>query len=111
MLLNLIGSTQSFVVLVCSFIVGRLLDANYARSLIGTGAVLVTLGHYLLSVVNGEGLRDQGNYGATWATQGLIVGLGQACFFVSSSQIASTWFIKRKAVAIGIVASGASIGE
>lgn len=39
------------------------------------------------------------------------MGLGQACFFVSSSQIASTWFVKRKAVAIGIVASGASIGE
>lgn len=70
MLLNLIGSTQSFVVLFLSFIIGRLLDANYARYLIATGTVLVTLGHFLLSVVNGDGItRDSGSYGATWVSQ------------------------------------------
>lgn len=69
MLLNLIGSTQSFVVLLLSFIIGRLLDANYARYLIAIGAVLVTLGHFLLSIVNGDGIiRDSGSYGATWVS-------------------------------------------
>lgn len=86
MLLNLIGSTQSFVVLVFSFVVGRLLDANHARQLVGTGAILVTLGMFLLSIVNGNGDKNEGNYGLTWITQGFLVGTGQACFFVSSSQ-------------------------
>lgn len=42
-------------------------------------------------------------------TQGIVVALGMACFFVASSQIASTWFKKRRTIAVGIVACGASI--
>ena len=111
LLWNLIGSTESFIVLALSFVVGRLLDANYARHLIVLGALLLTLGMFLLSTVNGNGTRDEGDYGLTWLTQGFVVGLGMSCFFVSSSQVAATWFIHTKAIAIGIVASGASIGK
>lgn len=86
LLWNLVGATESFCVLTLSGVVGRLLDANYARSLVATGAVLVTLGTFLLSVVNGNAGRGDGRYGLIWLTQGLITGLGMACFFVSSSQ-------------------------
>jgi len=127
LLLNLVGSTQSFVVLALSAFVGRFLDAGHSRQLIGTGTVLVSLGTFLLSVVNGQGRYNQGNYGLIWLTQGFISGLGMACFFVSSSQgeftrrgrcvlsmltreaVVSTWFKKKKGFAIGVVASGASI--
>ena len=83
---NLIGSTQSFVVLTLSFVVGRVSDAGYSRTLIGLGATVVTLSMFLLSVVNGDGEQGQGNYGLIWLTQGLIQGLGMSCFFVTSSQ-------------------------
>lgn len=106
---NIVGATECFIVLLLSAVVGRLLDAGNARYLIAVGAFLVTLGMFLLSVVNGNGGYNDGNYGLIWLTQGFIVGLGMACFFVSSSQIAATWFVKRKSVAVGIVASGASI--
>jgi hypothetical protein len=86
LLWNLVGSSESFIVLALSGVVGRLLDAGHARFLIAFGAVFVTLGEFLLSVVNGDGGQNQGNYGLIWLTQGLIVGLGMACFFVSSSQ-------------------------
>lgn len=86
LLWNLVGSSESFIVLALSGVVGRLLDAGHARFLIAFGAVFVTLGEFLLSVVNGDGGQGQGNYGLIWLTQGLIVGLGMACFFVSSSQ-------------------------
>ncbi|KAF2835916.1 MFS general substrate transporter [Patellaria atrata CBS 101060] len=109
LLLNLVGSTQSFIVLLLSFVVGRLLDAGFVKNIVGLGAFLVTLGMFLLSVVNGKGDYNQGNYALIWLVQGLVTGLGMACFFVSSSQVAATWFIKRKTIAIGIVASGASI--
>ncbi|CAD0108337.1 unnamed protein product [Aureobasidium uvarum] len=86
MLSNLIGSTQCFVILFFSFIVGRLLDANHSRELLMAGSVIVTIGMFMLSISNGNGGLDQGNYGLTWLTQGLVTGLGMSCFFVSSSQ-------------------------
>ena len=86
LLLNLVGSTQSFVVLSLSAVVGRFLDAGYSRQLLITGTILVGLGSFGLSMVNGEGQYDDGNYGLIWLTQGFVSGLGMACFFVSSSQ-------------------------
>lgn len=83
MLSNLIGSTQCFFVLFFSFIVGRLLDANHSRELLVTGSVIVTIGMFMLSICNGNGGLNQGHYGLTWLTQGLVTGLGMACFFVS----------------------------
>ncbi|KAF3932402.1 hypothetical protein ABW19_dt0207587 [Dactylella cylindrospora] len=106
---NLIGSTQCFCILFLSFVAGRLLDANYSRYLIIVGSVLVFTGMFSLSLVNGAGLQNHGNFILTWLAQGVIAGLGMACFFVSSSQIAATWFKQKKGFAIGIVASGASI--
>ena len=86
LLWNLVGSTESFIVLILSFVVGRLLDADHSRQLIGAGGILVTLGMFTLSAANGEGDEGDGNYGLIWTTQGLVMGLGMACFFVSSSQ-------------------------
>ncbi|KAH7055781.1 major facilitator superfamily domain-containing protein [Macrophomina phaseolina] len=106
---NLFGATDCFMVLILSGIVGRLLDAGYYKQLIGTGAFFVTLGFMLLSLVNGNGEWKDGNVALIEVTHGIVAGLGMACFFVSSSQIAATWFQRRKSLAIGIVASGASI--
>ncbi|CAK1359465.1 hypothetical protein CB0940_05667 [Cercospora beticola] len=106
---NLIGGTQSAVVLGLSGIVGRFLDAGFTRELIALGTVLVSVGTLTLGFVNGDGGENQGNFALTWLTQGFISGLGMACFFVSSSQVVATWFKKKKGFAIGIVASGASI--
>jgi MCP family monocarboxylic acid transporter-like MFS transporter 10 len=84
--LNLIGSTQSFLVLLLSNPVGRLLDAGYARHVIGFGSVCVPLGLFILSVVHPSDVGGAANFGSIWGLQGLLVGLGMAPFFVSSSQ-------------------------
>lgn len=84
--MNLIGSTQSFVVLILSMPVGRFLDAGHIRKLLIVGTILVSLASFLIGVVNGDGEEGDGSYPLTWLTQGLISGLGMACFFVSSSQ-------------------------
>lgn len=86
--LNLIGSTQSFLVLLFSNPVGRLLDADLSRWVIGFGTFFVPLGLFLLSVVHpsDDSVIGNGNFGSIWATQGLVIGLGMAPFFVSSSQ-------------------------
>lgn len=124
--LNLVGSTESFIVLLLSGITGRLLDAGCYRTLTGAGWGLIAVGMFSLSGANGDGFDGEGNYGLIWTTQGLTLGLGMSCFFVASSysmspflprgtqltqlSVVSTWFHKRKAFAIGIVACGASIG-
>jgi MCP family monocarboxylic acid transporter-like MFS transporter 10 len=84
--LNLIGSTQSFLVLLLSNPVGRLLDAGYSRHVIGFGSVCVPLGLFLLSVVHPSDVHGLANFGNIWGLQGFVVGLGMAPFFVSSSQ-------------------------
>jgi len=84
--LNLVGSTESFMVLALSFVVGRFLDAGYYRYLTGVGAVLVTISMFVLSIVNGDGSYGSGDYGLIWLVQGFLLGLGMSCFFVASSQ-------------------------
>ncbi|KAF4551549.1 Hypothetical protein D9617_13g100500 [Elsinoe fawcettii] len=106
---NLIGGTQSSVVLALSFIVGRLLDAGHHLQLKILGTVLTSLSLFLLSVVNGDGMFGQGSVVQDWAVQGMLGGLGMACFFVTSSQNVATWFIDYKGFAIGIVACGAAV--
>ena len=81
LLLNLIGSTQSFVVLGLSFVVGRLLDAGHARQIVAVETVLVTLGMFMVSVVNHEGKNGQGNYGSLVARTGFCYWLGPSLLF------------------------------
>ncbi|KAF2196183.1 MFS general substrate transporter [Delitschia confertaspora ATCC 74209] len=107
--LNLIGSTQSFLVLLFSAPVGRLLDAGHFRYVIGTGCFLVPLGMFMLSVAAPKDDDALGTFATIWGTQGFVTGLGMACYFVSSSQVAATWFPHRKGLAIGFVACGASV--
>ncbi|CAI6339037.1 unnamed protein product [Periconia digitata] len=107
--LNLIGSTQSLFVLLLSAPVGRLLDAGHFRYVLGTGAFLVPFGMFMLSVAHPNSESGTANFITIWSTQGLVVGLGMACYFVSSSQIAATWFPDHRALAVGVVACGASI--
>ena len=84
--LNLIGSTQSFLVLLFSAPVGRLLDAGHFRSVIATGTFLIPFGLFMLSVAHPNNDATMANFARIWVTQGFVVGLGMACFFVTSSQ-------------------------
>ncbi|EOA89928.1 uncharacterized protein SETTUDRAFT_104871 [Exserohilum turcica Et28A] len=107
--LNLVGSTESALVLLLSNVVGRLLDAGHFRKVIGCGTFLVPFGLFMLTVVHPNDVEALANFGSIWVTQGFVVGLGMATFFVSSSQVASTWFPKRRGLAVGYVACGASV--
>ncbi|KAK4890747.1 hypothetical protein LTR27_010566 [Elasticomyces elasticus] len=110
LLMNLIGGTMCFVILLLSFVIGRLVDAGHIRMVLCVGTVFLAAGTFSLGAVNGEAKENEGNYGGIWATQGFLTGLGMACHFVSSSQVVSTWFIDTKSFAVGFVACGASVG-
>src|SRR3569833_3407096 len=50
-------------------------------------------------------------YWQIFLAQGLCVGLGTGCLFLPSVAIAATYFTTKRALAIGIVAAGGSIGS
>ncbi|GAB7337529.1 hypothetical protein MBLNU457_g2850t2 [Dothideomycetes sp. NU457] len=108
---NLIGATTTFMILLFSAPVGRLDDMGHARQLIVISAFLLLIGHIALSFAPGNGQTGQGIYGLAWFGQGILVGLGQAGLFVTSSQVPATWFHgPKKGVMTGIVSCGAAVG-
>ncbi|MCJ1402161.1 hypothetical protein MMC11_005380 [Xylographa trunciseda] len=107
--LSLPGSLPAFLILLLSVITGPLLDAHLHRYLSITGFVLTTLAFLALSFTCGTGLYAQGTYWAILLCF-LLAGLGQACFFVASSQNATQWFPQRRFIAIGITSAGAAVG-
>lgn len=108
--IGLIGSVQAFLVLSLSFIIGRFIDAQLHRYVVLVGGVLTTLGHLCLSLTSDQGLEGEGNYGLIFLTQGIVGGLGEACYFVFSSQLAVQWFPHNRYFAVGVTSAGAAAG-
>ncbi|KAL8770600.1 MAG: hypothetical protein Q9209_003668 [Squamulea sp. 1 TL-2023] len=108
--LSLVGSTESFLLLLPSIFAGRLLDARRHYYLGFTGFLLLFLGYLLLSFTGGHGLKDEGQYGLVWLTSGLLAGLGMTCFFTYSSHNVIQWFPRKRYIAAGITSTGAGAG-
>lgn len=83
--------------------VGPMFDVGYFHSLIYTGSFLIVLGTMLLSLCTA--------YWQIMLTQGICVGLGSGLIFVTSVAIVAAAFTKRRAIAIGLVASASSVGK
>lgn len=92
--IGLIGGLQAFLALLLSFIVGRLLNAKFHRTVVGFGGLLTWLGYFCLSFSGVYGAKgekkkkDQGSYGLIVLSQSIIAGAGMSCFFMHSSHCA-----------------------
>ncbi len=88
---------------VVSPIAGRLMDARGPRFVIEIGVLLT-----------GAGLLSSTLIATPWqlyATLGLLVGTGANCMTYSvHSQFLPNWFVRRRALAIGIAFSGVGVG-
>ena len=125
--IGLIGGVQAFMVLLLSFIVGRLLDAKFHPTIVGVGGILTWLGYFCLGF-SLQGTENQGKYGVVFLTQSIIAGVGMSCFFTHSSHCAIQvrkdpaqgnvreadnfveWFPRHKYFAVGITSAGAAVG-
>ena len=125
--IGLIGGLQAFMVLLLSFLVGRLLDAKLHQTIVGVGGTLTCLGYFCLSF-SLQGPGNQGRYGVIILTQSIIAGVGMSCFFTHSSHCAIQvrkepaqsnvaqadffveWFPRHKYFAVGITSAGAAVG-
>jgi MFS family permease len=97
-----IGSTQACILFVLGMFSGRALDAGWFRPTVILGIAVQLVGIFTMSIAN--------NYWQLLLTQGFCTGLGGGIFFVPVMGLVSTYFAKKRGMALGIVTSGNSAG-
>ncbi|KAM5344432.1 hypothetical protein ACJ41O_012968 [Fusarium nematophilum] len=97
-----IGSIEIFLLFFIGPFTGRLTDAGYYRPVAATGSVLVVAGTLATSACT--------QYWQILLAQGVCVGLGNGFLFCPTLAVLSTYFKKRRSLAIGITACGSSTG-
>jgi MFS family permease len=81
---------------------GRLTDAGYFKQIIILGTVLQILGLFMTSLST--------QYWQLFVAQGVCLGLGNGCLFCPTISLVSTYFFKKRSLAIGVVACGSATG-
>lgn len=97
-----IGSIQAFLLMFVGAITGSIYDAGYVHSLMLVGSFLVVFGQMMLSLAT--------SYYQVVLAQAICIGIGCGCLFVPGVAILSTYFSTRIATAMGLAASGSSLG-
>ncbi|KFY02785.1 hypothetical protein O988_01900 [Pseudogymnoascus sp. VKM F-3808] len=97
-----IGGFQVFFLFFVGTFSGRLADAGYFKQVIFVGSFLQLFGIFMASLST--------QYWQLILSHGICVGLGNGCIFAPSVALVSTYFSKKKSLAIGISASGGAIG-
>lgn len=99
----LIYALPSFVLFSLGMVTGPLAQQYGPRRMVGAGAVLMGAGLFLTA-------RAQ-SLPMAIAAYGLGMGLGMACFLVPMTACIGGWFVRRRALAQGLSASGAGLGS
>ena len=97
-----IGSLSAFLLMLTGTFAGPVYDMGFIRELMAVGSFLIVLGEMMLSLSS--------KYWHVLLAQGVSIGLGTGCIFVSGVAILSTHFSYRLATATGIAATGSSLG-
>ncbi|KZL75809.1 major facilitator superfamily transporter [Colletotrichum incanum] len=97
-----IGSFEVFLLFFISTFSGRLTDAGYFRPLFVAGFLLVSLGMLATSFCT--------QYWQFFLAQGICLGIGNGFLFCPALSTASTYFDKKRGLALGFVSIGSSTG-
>lgn len=97
-----VGSVQIFLLFFIGAITGRLTDAGFFRHIFALGTVLLLLGTFTVSAAS--------TYSQVFLSQGICMGLGMGCLFCPSISTVSTYFDKRRAIALAVAACGSATG-
>ncbi|KAK0748912.1 putative monocarboxylate transporter [Schizothecium vesticola] len=97
-----IGSIQAYCVLVFGLLSGPIYDRGYLRSLMAIGSFLIVFGFMMLSIST--------QYWHAVLAQGFCVGIGAGLLFIPAVAVLPQYFTTRMALAMGIAASGSSLG-
>ncbi|THY34941.1 MFS general substrate transporter [Aureobasidium pullulans] len=100
--LSWIGSIQAFLLCSATVFAGPVYNYGHPRFLIIFGTILVVFGMMMTSLCS--------EYWQLMLAQGICVGFGAGCLFLPSIAIVPSYFTTKKAFAMGIAASGSSLG-
>ena len=97
-----IGSLQVFLLFFIGTVSGRVTDAGYFRHTFVIGTAFLLLGMFTTSVCT--------EYWQLMLAQGICIGIGSGLLFCPTLAIIPTYFSRRRAIAVGIAASGTTTG-
>jgi len=97
-----IPSLEIFMMFVMGPLVGYIYDNRGPRELLLVGSFLHVFGLMMTSISN--------SYYQIILAQGICSPLGLNCIFNASVGTVSTWFLKKRGAAFGIMAAGSSLG-
>ncbi|KAF2753018.1 MFS general substrate transporter [Pseudovirgaria hyperparasitica] len=97
-----IPSTQSFMMFFGAPFFGKIFDSYGPRPLLIGGTFFHVFGIMMTSLST--------QYYQVFLAQSVVSGLGASALFYAGNNSAGTWFLKRRALALGIVSSGSSVG-
>ncbi|THX16390.1 MFS monocarboxylate transporter-like protein [Aureobasidium pullulans] len=97
-----IGSVQIFLLFFLGTFSGRALDAGLFRHVYFAGTVFQLLGVFSMSAAT--------NYWQLFLSQGLCIGIAGGLQFCPAMSLISTYFVKKRSFAIGLVTIGSCTG-
>ncbi|KAH9890856.1 major facilitator superfamily domain-containing protein [Xylariomycetidae sp. FL2044] len=97
-----IGSITVFLTFFVGTFTGRVTDAGFLRPVLACGTALMTLGIFATAAAT--------RYWQLLLSQGLCMGLACGCIFCPAIATVSTYFSRRRSLALGITASGSVTG-
>jgi MFS family permease len=98
-----IGGLQFFLLFGIGVFTGRATDAGYFRYVFIAGVLLQVLGFLLASFC-------EHHFFGIFLTQAVCFGLGAGCILTPGISVTSSYFDKRRTLAMGIVAAGGATG-
>lgn len=90
------------MVLLMGSVSGPSFDRGYLKTLIAIGTLLITFGHMMLSLTH--------TYWQSLLAQGFCIGIGSGCLYIPSLAIMPQYFTSHIGLALGVAASGSSVG-
>lgn len=97
-----IGSLNVFLLFFVGTFTGRLTDAGYFRLIFTCGSLLLVVGIFMTSLCT--------TYWQLLLAQGLCMGVAHGMIFCPILAVLSTYFVKKRAIALGIAACGSATG-
>ncbi|KAK1224677.1 hypothetical protein PQX77_012423 [Marasmius sp. AFHP31] len=98
-----IGSVQACLMFGGGIISGKMFDSGLFKYMLAGGSFLFVFSSFMLSLVKPH------HYYQNFLAQGIGMGLAMGILFMPTLSIASHYFKKRRALAMGIMLSGAAI--
>lgn len=97
-----IGALQGSLVFLFALIIGPLIDRGFVKQLLFIGAILQGFAYMMMSLST--------KYYQLLLTQGVCSGLASSICFCCGITLLSSWFRKRRGIAVGLGATGAAFG-